>query len=433
MEKISYFVETKLNHHFGRFVALPFVKALNRSFMALMPLVLLGSFATLLAGLAWGPYQTLISDSGIKAGLILINNLSLNLYALWLAGALGYHYSQELKLTGYELMMAFIAMFAILLLTNEGFAPGSEPFSFEYLGARGLFGAMIVTAMAVRLFGLCRKFKLYFKMPGGVASNVARSFEGLVPLAIITLVLLLLERTTIALGFSGINGMIYDLISRPLSLLSTNPVSLVILLLLPWLFWFFGIHGAAATAPIIPPLLIPAALENAIAYASGNPVPHMFAMGILNLGGVLAMVWALVCLTSRKIQLRSLGRLALVPSVFGVFEPVNFGIPIVMNPYLLIPQLLIVAINLILMFVLMEIGLLPYPHSMYVWGLPVFVSGFIQSGIMGIFYQVAIIGIDYLVILPFFRAYEKSLDQNAPDFNDPKSNDNNGSTNQNPA
>jgi PTS system cellobiose-specific IIC component len=99
----------------------------------------------------------------------------------------------------------------------------------------------------------------------------------------------------------------------------------------------------------------------------------------------------------------------LVPSLFGVTEPFNFGLPLVLNPYLMIPQLLIPIVNVVLLIVLMSIGIMPYAHAVYVWGVPVFFSGFMQAGVAGILFQAVVIVLDYFIALPFFKAYEKSV------------------------
>lgn len=408
MNKISQFMDEKLNPIFGKFAELPFVSALNKAFMALLPLIMLGAFSTLFAGFAIPAYQEFISSTGILNALLVINNLTLNLYGVWLAGSLGYYYANRLGLKNHSIILIFVSIFSFFLITPYVNIEKINYLPFTYLGSRGLFSAMVITVLTVRVYKFCIDKNIYLKMPAGVPAFIQDSFAGLIPALIVSIICLVLQNVIVNVGYSNVNEFIYTIISLPLSKLTSSPVSIIILLTLPSLFWFFGIHGGAATAAIIPPLLMPLAMENAAAYAAGSPVPHMFAMGIMNLTGASTVVWAVFCIMSNQERFKQLGKLALVPSLFGVTEPFNFGIPLVLNPYLFIPQLLLPLVNLLLLMFFMSTGILPYAHSMYVWGIPLFFSGFIQSGIMGVVFQALLLVVDFIIIYPFFKAYEKS-------------------------
>lgn len=410
MKKMTEFIEAKLNPMFGKFAALPFISALNKAFMTLLPLIMLGAFATLLSGLTIDAYQTFIKDTGIHNALIIINDLTLNLYGLWVAGSLGYFYSKQLKMDNYAVIMVFISTFAFLLTTPYVLIENAKYLNFEFLGSKGMFTAMMIAAISVRVYQFCINKKIYLKMPKGVPPFIQDSFAGLIPAVVIGVLCITLQNIALMMGYASINAFIYSTFATPLMGLTGNMFSIFILLTIPSLFWFFGIHGGAATQAIIPPLLLPLAIENASAFAAGLEVPHLFGMGIMNLTGCATIIWPILCLMSKQNRFKSFGKLAFVPAIFGVTEPCNFGIPLVMNPYLFIPQIILPIVNLGLMVIMMTIGILPYAHSMYVWGIPLFVSGFIQSGFMGIVFQLLICVVDFLIAIPFFKAYEKSVE-----------------------
>jgi PTS system cellobiose-specific IIC component len=409
MNKISEFLEEKLNPAFGKFASLTYVRSLNRAFMTLLPLIILGAVTSLLSGLNVTAYQTFIANTGIYDALITINNLSLGLYALWVAGSLGYFYSFNLGLKQHSMILAFVSMFCFFLVTPYVTVDSVKSLQMTYLGSQGLFSAMIITPIVVRVYKLCIDKNIRLKMPEGVPAYISDSFSGLIPALLVSIICVALQKLVVAIGYQNVSAFVYAMLAKPLNALTTNPFTIVLLLWIPSLFWFFGIHGGAATQAILPPLLLPLAMENAAAYAAGEPLPNMFAMGIMNLTGCSTVIWAVLCLKSKEKRFNELGKLALVPSLFGVTEPFNFGLPLVLNPYLMIPQLLIPIVNVVLLIVLMSVGIMPYAHSLYVWGVPVFFSGFMQAGVAGILFQVVVIVLDYFVALPFFKAYEKSV------------------------
>ncbi len=410
MSKIETFMEEKANPVFGKFAALPYIQSLNRAFVSLLPLTMVGAFSALFAGIAWDPYQNFIQSIGLYDVLNLFNNLTNNMYAVWVSGAVGYYYAQNLKLKQNPVILAFVSIFAFFLLTPYTVTEDlGNVFELTYMGAQGLFAAMIMVFFVVRIYKFCEDKNIRIKLPESVPGYISDSFSAIIPAVIVAVLSAVVNALAEMAGYVNVTDLIYSVIATPLMSLTNNNVGIVILLILPSLFWFFGIHGASATTAIITAVLMPPTLENISAYAAGETVPNMICYGMMNLTGVTIVAWAILCLQSKNERFKALGKLAAVPALFGVSEPFNFGLPLVLNGYLFIPQILPAIINPILYIVFCSIGILPYAHSAYVWGLPAFVSGFYQSGFMGVVFQIVIVIIDYLIALPFFKAYEKSV------------------------
>ncbi len=407
MDKMTVFIEEKLNPTFAAFADLPFINAMAKAFSNLMPIMMIGSFATLFSTFTPEWYQNFITNTGIKDVLTVANNLTINITGIWLACSLGYEYANKLGMKKYAFVVVFVSGLAFMMAVRYTTIEGTNYIPFTDLGSRGIFTAMITSVLAVRVYKLCVDKNIYIKMPQGVPVYIQNSFAGIVPGIFIVIIMALLHAGVTALGYDNITALIYSIISTPLKALTGNVVLMTIVLCLPNLFWFFGIHGGYATIAIQPILLIQA-MENVAAYAAGEPLPNLITTGTPYVPLVDSFVWTLVLLMSKQERFKTLGKMALVPSLFEVSEPLRFGIPLVLNTYLFLPQMLMGLFNNIATVALTYVGILPRPHSMAQWGFPIFLSSYLQIGVAGIIWSAIVVVIDVIIVLPFFRAYEKS-------------------------
>lgn len=408
MDKMTVFVEEKLNPAFGAFAELPFVSAMAKAFSDLMPIMMIGSFAALFSAFTPEWYQNFITNTGIKEVLTVANNLTINITGIWLACSLGYEYAIKLGFKKYAFVSVFVSGLAFMMAVRYTTIEGTNYIPFTDLGSRGIFTAMITSVLAIRIYKLCVDKNIYIKMPQGVPVYIQNSFAGIVPGLFIVIIMSILHAGVTALGFNNITTLIYTIISTPLKALTGNVVFMIILLCLPTLFWFFGIHGANATSAISTPILLPLAMENVAAYAAGEPLPNVITFGTVSVYAIGSFVWSLVLLMSKQDRFKTLGKMAFLPAVFGVSEPLNFGIPLVLNSYLFLPQMLISLFNCSATVALTYMNILPRPHSMGQWGIPVFLGAFLQIGFAGVIWNAILVVIDIIIALPFFRAYEKS-------------------------
>ena len=148
---------------------------------------------------------------------------------------------------------------------------------------------------------------------------------------------------------------------------------MIIVALLVQLLWFFGIHGANVMLLPVQPLWMAMDAENLAAFAAGEALPHMFGYAFFNIftwgGTSLALV--LLMLFSKAARYRELGKIALVPILFGIGEPVVFGVPLVLNFNLAVPLITNNAICLAVAGILTQIGVLaPCVGVQAVFGLP---------------------------------------------------------------
>jgi len=126
-------------------------------------------------------------------------------------------------------------------------------------------------------------------------------------------------------------------------------------------------------------------------------------------GATLAPV-LLMLFRARSRQLRDLGRLALGPALFNVNEPVIFGLPIVMNPLLVVPFVVAPLAVTLISYLAMEAGLVARPAGVAVpWTMPIILGGYLATGgrVSGAVLQVVNLVVAGLIYDPFIRAWDR--------------------------
>ena len=200
------------------------------------------------------------------------------------------------------------------------------------IGATGIFTGLIIGTLAVQIYRICVKRGWSIKMPNSVPKGVTDSFTSLIPGFMIAFVVLIICNTDIF-------NLLYVPFSFVSGLVDTWWGVLIIVFLIHFL-WFFGIHGAT----IITSFTNAFVLANMASNVSGSF--HVFAGDFINsfitIGGSGATLGAVLYMAfmSKSHQLRELGKVAVVPGIFNINEPLLFGLPIVYNIDLVIPFVL---------------------------------------------------------------------------------------------
>ena len=186
----------------------------------------------------------------------------------------------------------------------------------------------------------------------------------------------------------------------------------MLVVFLTQLLWMFGLHGPVITSSVWAPFAIANATANAAAVAAGQDPTHVFTFGFyygflqvsgsgITLGLVLLMMF------SKAKSLKTIGRVGIIPSLFGINEPIIFGTPIIMNPFLMIPfvlgPVLIAAVN----YLAMSTGLVGLP----LWEAPGFLPPGFQAFLLTLDWKAAVMSVLNVVVMtviyyPFFKMME---------------------------
>ena len=324
------------------------------------------------------------------------------------------------------------------VLTKGGVADLSKVGTFtgfgaDYLGATGLFTALIVGIVALEIYNAFRKMdSLKIKMPEQVPPGVARAFEVLIPTFLTLVVVGLIGWIVQTITGQYVNDLIKTVIQQPLlNIIGDNIIAVMFMYVLISLFWLVGIHGSNMLAAIKEPIFRPMLYANTALFTEGKTIaltPEIKAHGYytMNLtmmqmfaewggsGVTLGLVIAIFIFSKREDN-RAIATLSIVPGLFNINETVTFGIPLVLNPILGIPFILAPVVCIFVGWLLVTIHFCPYIVLEVPWTMPPILLGFLATGgsIMGAISQIIVIVVATLIYIPFLLVYENYQNKQA--------------------
>ncbi|MEK3972928.1 PTS cellobiose transporter subunit IIC [Bacillus sp. FSL M7-0558] len=427
MNGFNRFLEEKVMPFAGKIAAQRHLQALRDGIVLTMPLIIVGSLFLILANLPIPGYSDFMASIfGAEWATKLSYPVNATFDIMALVATFGIAYRLAEKYAVDALSSGAIAVAAFLLAT-----PYQVPFTPEgsteailvgggipvtLMGSKGLFVAMIIAMLSTEIYRFIVQRNIVIRMPDGVPPAVSKSFIALIPgFVVITLIWvarLLIEMTP----FESIHNIITVLIGTPLSILGGSLGGSIVAIGVQMLLWACGIHGATIVGGVMGPIWLGAMDENRLAFQAGEVLPNIFTAQFfeifINVGGsgaTLALVLTMI-LRARSKQMKQLGRLAIGPAIFNINEPIIFGMPIVMNPMLLIPFILTPIMMIITTYIGMSTGLVAKPAGIAVpWTMPPIISGYLATGgkISGAVMQLINLALSFALYYPFFRMWDK--------------------------
>lgn len=398
------------------------IQALKDGMIYSMPLLIIGSIFLILANFPIEAVTNALEASGIKGVLDQAYGATFNISAMIAAIGIAYNY---VKSEGLEPLNGGITSLAVFLLlqpstiTTESGEVVSGVINKTWTAGQGMIGAIIIGLLVGALYSWFLKKDIRIKMPAGVPQGVSNAFSALIPAGAIVLIATILHGI-FSLAFNTTTmEAIYNIIQTPLQGMTDSLGGAIIMCFMVPFLWFFGVHGSTIVGGIMSGLLqantldnqaiIDRGLELTIANG-GHIVTQQFFDQYINVTGAgltIGLVLYMVTMAKSQ-QLKTLGRLELVPALFNINEPILFGIPVVMNPILVVPFIAMPVISCIIEYVALALGICPLYSGIQVpWTCPPIISGFLIGGWRSALLQAFIFAISFLVYLPFIRKIDK--------------------------
>lgn len=390
------------------------LQIITGAFMMMLPITMTGGFAGLFNGISYEPYQKFLTSFGIKPLLSVIYQWTSGTIGLYLVFLVAYSFAQKKDISSSKIIVGLTSVICFLIITpytvpSEPYATSSLP--LNWLGASGMFSSIMVAFIVGIIFAFCKKYHLGIKLPDQVPAYIADQFTALIPVILSTIVFGLISCSFTVTSFGSFHQFIYTVIGTPLNALGSNVWGLWILQIVMYGLWFFGIHGGMTVGPVIMTLFMQLQLENLTAYQAGQPLPHIMIGDALSFGtGSLPLLVAILIFAKSEAS-RTIGKLCLVPAIFGVDEPAYFGIPMILNPIFFIPWVLIApTLSVIGTHLLKVVGLLGYSTGaggQNTASLPFFVGNSMNYGLQGLIWGFVLFVIVTIIYIPFVKAYDK--------------------------
>lgn len=401
-----------------------YLQAIQSAFMTCMPIMLVGSIIIILtrpfvdyttmssADLGYAffkGWQLFIDNFG--APLLVLRSAALYSLSLWIALAIAYHLAVRYKMDTIITPIVVLLQFFVLCTTKTK----DGGFSNDWWGGEGLFAAILIGILVTELYRFFVEHKIgTIQMPEMVPPALKKSFAAIFPVIFTTAIC-----SVISIFFNSVFKMPFPqailAVFHPFVLAIDNVFGLAISSILSQTVWWFGIHNTAVTS-MLEPLMYANLASNAKAYAAGvaaSQLPHIWTESLwwnfmVTGGSGATLGLAFILLKSKSKQIKTVGKVAIIPAIFNINEPIIFGLPIVLNPLFFIPWISAETLNGVISYLCMQFGLVNRTYIYPGWNIPTPIAQFLATmDWRAVVMALALIVMDALIYVPFLRVYEK--------------------------
>ncbi len=380
----------------------------KKGFMLTFPVVLIGTVAVLLNSILLpflSPYFPALLSEVISAFCVSIYNATVGCLSLYLGIAVGYYYAQARGVDNIllRLMSVLTGGISFVLLVGGPSAPNF----LSYMGVIGVLPSILVSVISVRVFLALTHLisHTHTESSLGVDDNLKVSMLSILPMFLTVFGAMLIQYIAVTVFHVG---DVYETLSSFFQMIfvdgSHGLLTGVLFTCFVNLLWIFGIHGGNVMDPISEAFLVPAITDpNAI-------VSKSFLDIFAQMGGSGATLCLLLALFigSRSKTTRGIARSSAPMILFNINELVVFGLPIIFNPIMMIPFVLVPLVSLFIAYFATVIGFIPVVTEVVSWTTPIFFSGYLGTGsIHGILVQLLILICGVLIYLPFVKLLDK--------------------------
>ena len=395
-----------------------YLRAIRDGFIAGMPVILFSSIFILIAYVpnAWGFHWS----KDIETFLMTPYSYSMGILAFFVGGttakALTDSMNRDLPATNQinfiSTMLA--SMVGFLLMAAEPAKEGG--FLTAFMGTKGLLTAFIAAFITVNVYKVCVKNNVTIRMPDEVPPNISQVFKDLIPFTLSVVLLYALELVVKA----GLHVTVAESIGTllaPLFSAADGYLGITFIFGAYAFFWFIGIHGPSIVEPAIAAITYANAEVNLKLIQQGMHADKILTSGtqmfIVTLGGTgatLVVPFMFMWLTKSK-RNRAIGRASVVPTFFGVNEPILFGAPIVLNPIFFIPFIFAPIANVwIFKFFVDTLGMNSFTSNLP-WTTPGPLGIVLGTNFQVLSFILAalLIVVDVVIYYPFLKVYDEQI------------------------
>lgn len=429
MDRFIKFLEDKMMPIAGKIAAERHIRALRDGLSITMPLIIVGSIFMILGNLPIEGYADFVNGiiPGFTTKILYPVRVTFDIVSLLATFSISYYLAKDKEVDG--LSAGAIALAAFLLLIpvmsiNETLQNGEilnlgRVWQTTNFSAGGLVAAILTAIISTEIFIYIVNKNWVIKMPDSVPPAVSKSFSAITPALVILTTFLGIRLLFEATAYETVFAFISKFLGAPLTAIGLSFGGTLSTIFLYHFFWTMGIHGTRVVFGVMDSILLPAMDQNRLALEAGTELPNIvtkqfhdiFVNGIGGCGATLGLIVVMLIFAKSK-QLKTISKLAIGPAIFNISEPIIFGIPVVLNPIMIIPFVIGPMLAGAITYLSMYFGLVSAPAGIAVpWTTPLFVSGIlatngdIMAGVIQ-FINVLVVG---LVYLPFVKVYDRQL------------------------
>ena len=390
------------------------IQAISAGFISANPIILGASVLAIIANFPITAWTEFLNASGIYPHLNAIIEATTSMLALYISYTIAYRYVNAEDQDGLTAGLLSLAFFIIIMPHQvEGTEGAVNALLITNLGSEGLFVALIFSIIVAKLFVYLMKKGLIIKLPESVPEMVSRSLAPTFIAMIIFAVAFLVR-----LGFSftqweTVFAFIGWLVGRPIVSIGSSVPAIIFVYTFMNFLWFFGIHPSPIFG-VYMPVIMSINLMNTEAMQAGKELPLLVndivktAVYMGGTGTTLGLIIAMI-ISAKSERYKAILKIAAVPNIFNVNEPLIFGMPMMMNPIFFLPMILSPIACGILAFLMSGIiNPATYnPAVSVVSTVPTLMTGFFKGGLPFLFILLACLVLNTVIYLPFFKIADR--------------------------
>lgn len=395
-----------------------YLLAIRDGFLISMPLLIVGSFFLLFANFpipGWADFWAGIFGENWINFFSKPTDATFSILAVLTVLGIGYSFARQMEVNPiFGAVISLVNWFLLMPYEIVGDGVTLAGIPLQWVGSQGVFLSIIVAIISVHIYAWVENKGWVIRMPEGVPPQVERSFSALIPSGVSLLAFFFINILFGITSYGNAFSFIYEILQIPLLALGNTLPAMVVAYLFLHFFWFFGINGGSVVGAVFNPILQTLSAENLNAYRAGEELPNIINQQFQDLfatfggaGSTLSLLIAMFIFCKSK-RITELGKLSILPGFFGINEPIVFGLPIVLNPMMLIPFVFVPTINIVISYAAMAAGLVPYTSGVAVpWTMPVVISGFLSTGWRGALLQALLLILGVALYYPFIRVLDR--------------------------
>lgn len=393
----------------------PHLASIRDGFVGLMPLIIIGALVLIILQFplcfeekaeCYASGTPFFINTGLGDKLWIPFNITFGLLSLYVCLSVSYALARRRDLDPImPVMFSFLSFLMLAAPTLVGLE------GENFIDNRGLFTAIIVAVVTVEVYRFFIKRKIIITMPEGVPPAIVNAFAALIPGAVIVLgwwAVRFLLNVDLASG-------LFQVLSKVVPVASTYTATAIAETIHAFL-WTMGIHGDLTIGIALEPVWTANLAANAQAVAAGLAptaiYTSLFRSYVVPGGSGATLPLAIYFLRSKSPRLRKVGALGIVPGIFNINEPITFGAPVIFNPVLAIPFIVITFLNASVAYLAHTAGLVRATYIAAPWTLPSPLLMFLSTGydwraaVLAVITEFVIPGI---IWYPAFKAWEKQV------------------------
>lgn len=415
-KKFSDFLEQSVQPLAAKMSQNKVISSITSGMLGIIALTIGVSLVSILVNLPIAPWQNFLASINVIAPAKELLSATTSLLAIYIVISIAYSYAKTVNQDPKATVIIATAVFIILMPQSVTVGETTVgALSSNYLGSNGIFLSILIGILVAGAYDFLIRKDIRIKMPEQVPPMVSEAMTPIFASMIIFGLAFILKWYLTTTTYNNLFDLFFQFLTKPaLAIFGMSVWTPVLYCVFRAIFWFFGIHPSPLNA-IFFPISLACTSANVEAYLAGQELPYLgFAiMTSFGLIGGTGSTFALNLnmLKARSERYKSLNKVAFIPGLFNINEPLVFGVPIIFNPIMLIPTVLAPIIGALVGMAFLALNIINSgnfnPTVSVAWVIPYPIAGFMRGGVAFMAAILIAMVIQLFIYYPFFKIADK--------------------------